>query len=94
MLLSRRLSCHAGGTDCMHSSLEAFGSLFTRVVQVFDLASCLKHTVTRGACIWLHRAPRFESYKYVVTLTRSREDEHYVYNVTLDNDGDGRYQQI
>ena len=45
MLLSCRLSCHGGGADCMHSSLQVFGSLFYLVVPLFDLASCSKYTV-------------------------------------------------
>ena len=45
MLLSCRLSCHGGGTDCVHSSLEVFGSLIIPVVPLLDSASCSKYTV-------------------------------------------------
>ena len=81
--------------DCMHSSLGMIGSLFYSfpVVPLFDLASRFKvhsspavHATGSTVC----PASRVTelSNRYVVTLTKSREDGHYVYIVQVGNVGD------
>ena len=85
----------------MHSSLEVFGSLFNFF--------CCPHCCCFGFLFKVHSLPEEHaigstvrpdsrvtelSNKYVVTITRSREDEHYVYIVQVDNDGDGFHQRI
>ena len=68
----------------MHSSLGMFGSLFIPSVDpLFDLASCFKvHSLpevhANGSTVRLASKVTELSNRHVVTLTRSREDGHYV----------------
>ena len=71
---------------------------FIPVVPLFDLASCSMYTVYQKSMQLAQPCARIRELqsvdKYVVTIARSREDEHHVYIVQVDNDGDGFHQRI
>ena len=94
MLLCCRLSCHGGGAI---SCTQVWNGSDHRLLLLSNFLTWLPVQSTQlpeehalGSTV----RPDSRSYKYVVTLTRSREDEHYVYNVTVDNDGDVAISEI